>query len=194
MPPHAGRVLTIVAGVLCAVLLLLAGLGAVLPRRWHVEQAIMINAPPAAVHAWVNDLQHWPEWAQWNKEALSPHNDVSTPSSGPGATLTWYGRAQRDKKAPSGSVRIVRSDPAQGVWYENQTGMDQVGEASLTYLARPGVTEVTWRDEGQLPIIVGGLFRDLFQQRLAEHMKIGLQRLKESVENQPYSSMPGKQP
>ena len=89
------RVAQIVLGVLALTALLLAGLGALLPRRWHVEQSVMINAPPAAVHAWVSDLRHWPDWAQWNQAELAPKNQVSTPSTGVGAKLTWYGRSDR---------------------------------------------------------------------------------------------------
>jgi|GEM_PF-1345972 len=185
LPPHAGRVLQIVAGSLLAIVVLLVGLGAVLPRRWHVEQAIMINAPPSAIHAWVNDLQHWTDWAQWDQEALSPRNDVSSPSTGPGARLTWYGRANGRGDVASGTVHVVRSDPKLGVWFESHMGDDPASEAALTYTPRPGVTEVTWRDEGQLPPIVGGLFRDLFQQRLSRHMAVGLQRLKDLVEHHP---------
>jgi hypothetical protein len=183
LPPHAGRVLQIVAGSLLAIVALLVGLGAVLPRRWHVEQTIMINAPPAAIHAWVGDLQHWSDWAQWDQDALAPRNDVSNPSAGVGARLTWYGRASGHGGGASGTVHIVRSDPKLGVWFESHMGDDPASEAALTYTPRPDVTEVTWRDQGQLPPIVGGLFRDLFQQRLSQHMASGLQRLKDRVEH-----------
>jgi hypothetical protein len=181
MNPHVVRVAQIVGGVLLATALLLVGLGALLPRRWHVEERIMINAPPDAVHQWVGDLQHFPEWAQWNKAELAPKNQISTPSSGPGATLTWYGRSDGNEPT-TGEVRITRSDPEQGVWFENRTRGGDPSHARLTYVPRPGVTEVIWQDEGQLPPIVGGLFLDLFQKRLAQHMSSGLERLKELVE------------
>ena len=174
------RVVQIVVGVLLVTALLLGGLGALLPRRWRVEQSVMINAPPAAIHTWVNDLAHWSEWAQWNQAELAPKNDLSTPSAGPGARLTWYGRD--GGKGPSdGEVRILRSDPALGVWFENRTSSGEPSHAQVTYVPRPGVTEVIWKDEGQLPPIVGGLFLDLFQQRLGQHMASGLERLRELV-------------
>jgi hypothetical protein len=180
MTTHVTRVAQIVVGVLMLTGLLLAGLGALLPRRWYVEESVMINAPPAAIHAWVNDLRHWPDWAQWNQADLAPQNQVSTSSVGTGAKLTWYGRG--GGSATAGEVRIVRSDPALGVWFENHTSGNDPSHATVTYVPRPGVTEVVWRDEGQLPPIVGGLFRDLFQKRLGKHMAAGLGRLKELVE------------
>jgi hypothetical protein len=182
MRPHVKRVLQIVIGSLLAVGLVLTALGALLPRRWHVEESIMINAPPPAIHALVDDLRQWPRWAQWNQEALSPRNEIRGPSSGPGASLTWYANGKNDADVTSGVVTIVRSDPALGVWFENRTRGGEPSQASLTYVSKPGVTEVVWQDSGKLPPIVGGLFLDLFQQRLAEHMRGGLERLKNSVE------------
>src|SRR5688500_12758666 len=163
------RVVYIVLATLALVTALLVGVGALLPRQWRVEQSVMINAPPEAIHAWVSDLRHWSDWAQWNQRALSPRNDVGTPSQGPGATLVWFADPADDQQSPTGTVRIVRGDPKQGVWFENET-QGKVSQASLTYFARPGVTEVTWRDQGTLPPIVGGMFRDFFQQRLSQHM------------------------
>jgi len=179
-PPPLLRVAQIVLGVLALTGLLLAGLGALLPRRWHVQESVMINAPPAAIHAWVNDLDHWPKWAQWNQADLAPKNQLSAPSAGTGARLTWYGRGS-DNPA-SGEVRIVKSDPALGVWFENRTSGGEPSRAEITYVPRPGVTEVIWKDEGQLPPVVGGMFLDLFQKRLSRHMAAGLERLKELVE------------
>lgn len=179
-PPTLLRVAQIVLGVLALTGLILAGLGALLPRRWHVQQAVMINAPPAAIHTYVNDLHYWPKWAQWNQADLAPKNELSAPSAGTGARLTWYGRGG-DNPA-SGEVRIVKSDPALGVWFENRTSGGAPSRAEITYVARPGVTEVVWKDEGELPPIIGGMFLDLFQKRLSRHMSAGLERLKELVE------------
>ena len=174
------RVAQIVIGVLALTGLLLAGLGALLPRRWHVQESVMINAPPAVIHGWVSDLRHWPQWAQWNQADLAPKNQLSAPSTGAGARLTWYGRG--GEKPTSGEVSIIRSEPELGVWFENRTSGGEPSRAEVTYVARPGVTEVIWKDEGQLPPIVGGLFLDLFQKRLSRHMNAGLERLKELVE------------
>lgn len=180
MTKNLTRVAQIVIGVLMLTGLLLTGLGALLPRHWYVEESVMINAPPAIIHAWVSDLGHWPEWAQWNQADLAPKNQLSGPSTGAGARLTWYGRGGGEPT--SGEVRIVRSDPALGVWFENRTSGGEPSKAQVTYVPRPGVTEVIWRDEGQLPPIVGGLFLDLFQKRLGKHMESGLERLKELIE------------
>lgn len=180
--PSLWRVAQIVVGSLLAVALLIVGLGALLPRDWKVQETILINAPPAAVHAWVGDLERWARWAQWNQSELWPQNRVSQPSSGPGATLRWYGRSQAEGESAAGEVRIVRSDPTSGVWFENRTPSSDLSEASVLYQERPSVTLVTWEDRGRLPPIIGGLFLDLFQKRLHSHMAGGLERLKDLVE------------
>jgi hypothetical protein len=180
-PAHLWRVAQIVFGALFAVVLCIVGLGAVLSRTWQVEESILINAPAPAVHAWVGDLQRWPRWAQWNQAELWPRNQVSEPSTGVGATLRWYGRAQSGDEVQSGEVRILRSEPHQGVWFENRIQNNAPSQTSVTYAERAGVTQVTWQDRGELPPIVGGLFRDLFQKRLREHMRTGLERLHELV-------------
>jgi hypothetical protein len=192
MPRHLGRVLSIVVGVLVLVTALIVGLGALLPREWHVEQSILINAPALEVHAWVNDLHNWPRWAQWNQAELRPRDEVSEPSAGVGATLHWYGRADRAGEGFTGEVRITRSGPHAGVWFENRTGDGPPSQAVLSYVEHPGVTLVTWQDRGLLPRIVGGLFRDQFQKNLAAHMETGLERLKDLVEHRAPGDTPAE--
>jgi hypothetical protein len=183
MPSHLARVFQIVIGVVVLVTLLIVGVGALLPRRWHVEQSILINAPAASVHAWVSDLRRWPRWAQWNQADLWPRDQVGDTSMGTGATLRWYGRANGAGEVSSGEVKIIKSEQNAGVWFENRTGnASEPSHASVTYVEHPGVTLVTWEDRGSLPPIVGGLFLDQFQKRLAEHMETGLERLKDLVE------------
>src|SRR3954471_13773787 len=110
MPSHLGRVLQIVIGVVVLVTLLIVGVGALLPRNWHVEQSILINAPAASVHAWVSDLRRWPRWAQWNQADLWPLFEVGETSAGTGGSLRWYGRANGAGDVSSGEVRIVKSE------------------------------------------------------------------------------------
>lgn len=176
------RVAQIVLGSLLAVAFLIVGIGALLPRDWYVQETILINAPASAVHAWVGDLERWPKWAQWNQPQLWPQNRVSQPSTGPGATLHWSAPARGGGEPAVGEVRIVRSDLTSGVWFENRTPSSELSEASVRYQERPSVTLVTWEDRGRLPPVIGGLFLDLFQQRLRSHMSGGLERLKDLVE------------
>lgn len=188
MRPRLLPVFQIVVGAIALVALLLTGIGALLPRHWRVERSIMINAPSHTVHRWAADLAYWPRWAQWDERALAPENQLGAPSAGVGATLTWRARARSNET--TGSVRITESDPERGVWFEHRIGTGEPSFAALLYNPKPGVTEVTWRDEGELSPIVGGFLLDYFQTRLGQHMSEGLARLKQLVEQAPASPPP----
>jgi len=184
MRPRLLPVFQIVLGAVALVALLLTGIGAILPRHWRVERSLMINAPSASVHRWAADLAYWPRWAQWDHRSLAPENQLGDPSAGVGATLRWRGPAG----GATGSVRITASDPERGVWFEHRVDTGKPSFAALLYTSKPGVTEVTWRDEGELSPIVGGYLLDYFQMRLGQHMGEGLARLKQLVEQTPQES------
>lgn len=184
MRPRLLPVFQIVLGAVALVALLLAGVGAMLPRHWRVERSIMINAPSHSVHRWAADLAYWPRWAQWDQRSMAPKNQLGEPSAGVGATLAWRAGAGNT----TGRVRITASDPERGVWFEHRIDAGEPSFATLLYTPKPGVTEVTWRDEGELSPVVGGFMLDYFQTRLGEHMGEGLARLKQLVEQPPQAS------
>jgi hypothetical protein len=186
MRRRLSSVFQMVLAAIAAVALLLIGIGALLPRQWRVERSIMIYAPPERVHRWAADLAYWSRWAQWDQGSLAPRNELGEPSSGPGATLTWRGRGRSHET--TGTVRITQSEPARGVWFEHRVDGGKPTTATLSFEPKPGVTQVTWRDEGELPPIIGGFMLDYFQTRLAEHMGEGLERLEQLVEHPPQDS------
>lgn len=165
---------------LAIVVVLGAGaVGAVRPRAWRVEQSVTIAAPPERIHAFVDDLKRWQEWSVWTK-ALDPsvrHIYEGQPS-GVGARWTWLG-----PKMGQGTVEIVESSPALGL------GLSQAIEsptpnarATLRYAREGNQTRVTWVDEGTLPVVVGGFFRGVVEERLAAHLATSLGKLKGVVE------------
>jgi polyketide cyclase/dehydrase/lipid transport protein len=177
VPPHAGRVLQIVIGSLVLVVLIIIALGAILPGTWNVQRSILINAPPSLVHAVASDLEYWDDWAQWDHHD-QPAIELGPIRSGVGASL----RFSTPGAAEGGQVRILESDAQRGVTFEITIASGRPSRASLEYSVRLAATEVTWRDQGELPPIVGPLMRDLVETRLAGHMEVGLKRLKDQVE------------
>jgi polyketide cyclase/dehydrase/lipid transport protein len=179
---QGGRVLAIVLGSLALVALLIVVLGAIMPSSWFVERSILINAPPSAVHAVVQDLAYWDDWAQWDQQGVAV-TERGPVKSGSGASLHF----SAPEAGASGRVRILQSDVTQGVTFAIELDQGRASQATLSYSPRLATTEVTWRDQGELPPIIGALMRDLVQTRLAGHMEVGLRHLKDLVERGPSS-------
>lgn len=171
----------IALGVL-AMLVILALVGALRSRQWQVEQSITIDAPPARIHPFIEDLHKWPEWTVWNKR-LDP-KVVWTwegPDRGVGARWAWNGPVMG-----KGRLEIVESDPEKGVRVDAAIESEVVNaHGHLAYSAEAGGTKVTWVDEGVLPPVVGSYFRGMVEQTLNDNLARGLAKLKAMVEALP---------
>lgn len=169
------QVFGIVALALLAVVVAVIGIGLWLPSRWHVERSLLVNASPSNIHPLVEDLRRWPEWAD-GPMSKSFTFSYSDPAIGPRATRSWQG-AQR------GHLTLLRSDPAAGVWFESgQEGDDKRGQGSITYQLSAAGTKIVWRDEGELPSVLGPYLRDGVEQELRAHFDASLHRLKRLAE------------
>jgi hypothetical protein len=177
------QVFKIVSAAVLGVFLLLLIAGLVLPRRWTVEAQVVVHAPPEAVHPFVEDLRKWSDWA--NRQPGDPTLEVtfSGPERGVGATRSYRGR-----HAGEGSTTLTVSDPNRGVWFDSKVNSERVNaHGSITYEALSGSTTVTWKDQGMLPLVIGGYLRDSVETGLRQHLDAGLSELKrlseKSVEN-----------
>jgi uncharacterized membrane protein len=171
------RVVQIVVLSIVATLLVLGVMGVLLPTHYHVQRAILINAPATAVHPWVEDLRRWPTWANWNRVDPTLTATYSNVTQGVGARETW-----RSERSGSGTREITRSDPHTGIEFSTELGDGIPCKGSVRYSESAGTTTVTWTDEGQLPGLVGGFSKGAFEDTLGEHMAEGLKRLKQAVE------------
>ncbi len=165
-----------IAVVAVAALLLVSGL--VLPREWDVEKSILIHADAAHIHPFVDDLQQWSKWAHTTHPDPSLEVTFSGPEHGVGAA-----RHYRGQRAGTGTTTIVRADAQEGVWFESRINSDTPNaDGSVKYETRGSSTNVTWRDHGSLPFIIGGFMRDSVERGLDAHMEQGLTRLKDLAE------------
>ena len=166
------------AGFVVVVLVLLVAGGLSAPI-WLVEVRREVAASPAEIHRFVADLKRWPEWSGWNKE-MDPEVVFSFagPAAGEGASWSWDG-----PKMGRAKITITRADPNAGVWLEEAIQSTTVNaHGSITYAAVGARrTLVTWRDEGRLPPIVGGLMRAALEAELTAHFSAGLDRLAAAV-------------
>lgn len=119
----------------------------VLPKKYHLERSVVIEAPAAEVFVYLNNLRRWPEWMAWYAAADTTLSaEYEGPETGVGAQQSWQG-----KKLGSGSVRISRSIDNQLVEYDAHLKSGAIVTHGKLQLTPQGTgTQVTWIDEGDL--------------------------------------------
>jgi hypothetical protein len=174
MPGWVEVALWIVGGVV----VLVVGVGFMLPRPFAIARSVVIAAPAEAIHPFLDDLRNWPRWSTFDTADPDMRFEYAEPSSGVGARRTWKGRTMGD-----GSQEIVASDPRTGVSMKLQmTHMDHVFD--FAFAPEPGGTRVTWSDRGEFPAaphwrLLGHLF---IERMLGGMFETGLAGLKRAVE------------
>lgn len=174
------RVVKIAGLGLVALVGVLVVVGFFLPRKWHVEQGVLVNAGPEYIYPLVSDLKEWQSWAAWSKD-MDPEVkwEYGGPASGAGAWWSWNG-----PKMGHGKMTITKSEPGSGVWVDEmiETDKEVNAKGSLTWTTQGGGTQVTWVDEGTLPPVIGGYFVGFIENMLADNFQMGLKKLKAAAE------------
>jgi len=161
----------------------LVGLVSMLPTSWEAQGDVRIEAPVALVHEHVNDFHAWRDWATPVEADPTARYAYEGPSSGVGSVQIWWGNSGK------GRMKITRSEPEAGVWYESAVGSDQTnGSGSLTYQADGDATRVVWRGEGRLWPIIGGVFAAAIGTGVSDYYDFALGNLKKLVEAKAGSS------
>lgn len=110
-----------------------------LRRRPRVERRTTILAPPSAIFPFVNDLQNWPLWTEWNRREEIDYEYGAT-TVGDGAEQRWASRSM------SGGMRILKSEHDERIDYELTMGdgaYQLVGRIELH--ADGACTRVIWK-------------------------------------------------
>ncbi|MBI2685502.1 MAG: SRPBCC family protein [Acidobacteria bacterium] len=94
---------------LAAALAILGGVIAMQPDKYTVSRSAEIAAPPADVHAIINDFHKWDGWSPWAKIDPNMKTTFSGPGSGQGASYYWIGNDQ----VGEGRMTIIESQPPQ---------------------------------------------------------------------------------
>lgn len=170
-------------GLLVGLAIVFIVVGLCLPRLYHVERSVSINAPPEKIHAVVNRLEEWPKWTAWTVEKY-PDMKVkfSGPKEGVGAKYEWDGES-----TDQGELELKTSDPATGVTYDmafDHGAMPSTGGIKLA--AEGTATKVTWFADGDLgwsPI--NRYFGLALDGMMGPDFQTGLENLKKRVEAEP---------
>lgn len=127
-------------------ILLLLGIGFLLPVDSDVERSVVIDAPASTIYPTLATLRTWPEWTAWSSEQ-DPDCEWSFegPETGAGAVMKWEGRRHM-----KGTLTIDKADPLTGIQYTlAMEDMDPM-KGSVTLAAEGSGTKVTWCFHGKL--------------------------------------------
>ncbi len=159
-------------------------IGLILPTRFTVMGKTTIDAPPAAVHAWVGHLDKWPEWMPWEKEDPSIITKRSDKTTGVGASQSWS-----SKKAGDGEIEFTECDEATGIAYDMvfvTKTKRAPSKSAIRYAPAGNSTTVTWTMEGDMaammPRPLAGWFKMLMSRMIGGQFRRGLASLKEMAE------------
>ncbi len=169
--------------VLVLLVVLLAGIGMLLPRQVHVERSIVIDAPRATVFALVDGYKQFSKWSPW--EALDPNakTTVEGPDFGVGAKQSWVGDP---KTVGSGSQEIIEAEPVARVKSRLEFGDNPPATAEFVLAPEGSGTHLTWSfdsDMGAGPI--GRWFGLMMDRFIGPDYEKGLANLKTLAESLP---------
>ena len=164
--------------IVVVTVVIIVAVGFFLPSSYVVEKEITIQATPAAVHVFVDDLTKWPEWGPWQEEDPSIVTTLGAITAGVGAHQSWSG------DSGSGELTFTASDPASGVQYDLSFDDGKfLCVSAVRYIDRAGATKVTWSMRGDVGNNLLGRYFALFSDSLVGPMFTrGLEKLKASVE------------
>lgn len=167
--------------IFSGIILLFFLVGLLLPKEFVVVRSHTVEAPPADITPYVDDLRYWPEWTAWNAERdPSIEFTYSENTTGLEATQNWKGDL-----AGEGRVTIRRQDVEKGLFYEMVIGEERIviyGNIDTKQLDN-GQTKVTWTKEGRLknnPLM--GFQALLIDGSLGPELEEGLEKLKRLAE------------
>ena len=168
---------------LLVLVVVLGVVGVVSPTDYALEKSIVIDAPPAAVHAYVGDLRKWEDWAPWFDEDPSIVTTYSDTTTGVGAHQSWT------SEGGDGELTLTKCDAQTGIAYDMSfihEGESTPATSAMTYEPVDGGTKVTWSMEGDwegaMPPVIDGLFNYLSDMMIGGMFDQGLANLKAKVE------------
>lgn len=138
---------TKIALVVALVLLALAGFIATRPADFRIARSRTLTAPPAVVHAFIQDFHKWPEWSPWEKLDPSMKRELSGTPAGPGAAYHWIG----NDKVGEGRMTITDSRPPQSVTIRLEFLKPWAATSTTQFDLAPhgSGTQVTWTMTGR---------------------------------------------
>jgi hypothetical protein len=183
------RILKRVVISFVVILIVLLGIGFLLPREVHVERTTTIDAPAEVVFGLTNDLHQYEKWTPWGKDRdPTIVLEYGGAPAGKGAWYTW-----ESEKLGAGKLEIVDSESSKSVLMlltSREVGGTAANVAfNLEPIDSDLSTKVTWAfdaDMGDWPLKrYVGLFMD---KMLGGDFEKGLANMKAVAEQESTSA------
>lgn len=171
----------IVLAVVGVALVIVIGIGLILPRDYEVTRDIFIAQPADVIHPYVDNLERWPEWTPWHDMDETIVTTVGEIKTGVGASQSW------DGNSGDGRHVITESDASTGVAYDLFFDSDKWQcKARMGYAPAEGEgTKVTWTMTGSVPIpVIGGYLSKMMSNQVGLAFADGLKKLKVLVQEE----------
>ncbi len=125
---------------LVLLVVLLIGVGMVLPKTVHVERSVQVDAPAATVYTLLNGYGRFNEWSPWARRDPNAVYEHQGPASGVGAKMSWSG----NNKVGTGSQEITGSQPYERIDVRLDFGPQGIADAYYRLNEADGGTHLTW--------------------------------------------------
>lgn len=147
---------------------------------FDLAQQTTISAPPATVHALIDDFHEWGAWSPWEGSDPDLSRTYGGPDRGVGATYAWSG----NRKSGQGRMEITGSTDR-----EIRIRLDFVkpfkASNDVTFTVRPegSSTAVTWRMSGRRSRLMAAMNTVFhFDRMIGRDFATGLRQLKQQAE------------
>jgi hypothetical protein len=131
------------------------------PADFRLTRERTLTAPPAVVHAFLNDFHKWADWSPWEKLDPAMKRDYSGAPAGPGTIYHWEG----NDKVGEGRMTITDSHVPQSVTINLEFIKPWTATNTTQFdLAPSGTgTHVTWTMSGHNNFMAkaAGVFMDM---------------------------------
>lgn len=136
----------------------MAAVGVFLPKQYAFERSVFIEAEPAAVFPYINDLERWQEWTYWTGENVDGLEiTYGETTAGKGASQTWVENDMNGKLLFTDSVpnervsfeTVIENYPPihSSIVLESTTEKVQGTDGEEVEVSG---TRVTWKSNGRL--------------------------------------------
>lgn len=168
-----------VALSLIAIIVLLLGIGLILPSTFNVQRSIDVAAAPERIYPLIADPREWKKWSAWNARDPAMKIDYSGPPSGIGAKWAWQSQSEGN-----GEMTFTNAVPNQRIDYAlffPEFGMRSAGEMRLDPNGQG--TRVTWTNRGDVGASpINRYFAQVMDRLVVPDFETGLNNLKAQAE------------